>query len=71
MPVSKAKLKADAKYSRKTYDQISIFMRKDAELSREVLKAHAAARNESLNEFIKRSIEETMQRDKGRDKNEH
>ena len=64
MPVSEAKIKASAKYRYKTYDQTAIFMRKDAELSREVLKTHAASKNESLNEFIKRAIEETMQRDK-------
>ena len=66
MSVSKAQVDATARYSRKTYDQTVIFMRKDAELSREVLKAHAASKNESLNEFIKRAIEETIQCDKER-----
>lgn len=60
---SKAKIDANNRYTKKTYDRIQIIVRKDAALSTDDIRAHAAARGESMNAFILRAIEETMARD--------
>ena len=64
MPKTSAKAKADARYNKKTYERISLDIRYDAEINGSVIRAHAADRGESLNSFIKRAIEETIERDK-------
>jgi len=61
MPSSKAKIKANAKYTAKAYDKSLIYFQKGR---KEIIQAHATARGESLNAFINRAIEETMERDK-------
>ena len=63
MPKSAAKAKADAKFNKKTYERIAFEVRYDAEINGAAIRAHAAARGESVNGFIKRAIAETMQRD--------
>lgn len=61
MPVSKAQQKAVNKYMAANYDRINVTMPKG---KKDVIKAHAEARGESVNGFIGRAIDETMERDK-------
>ncbi len=60
MPASKAQQKAVSKYMKENYDVYQIRMKKG---QRDTIKAHAAARGESVNGFIGRAISETMERD--------
>ena len=60
MPASKAQQKAVTKYMRKNYDEVKVRMNKGRKA---VIQAHAEARGESVNGFIKRAIDETMERD--------
>lgn len=62
MPVSKAQQKAVSKYMKQNYDVYQIRMPKG---KKDVIKAHAEARGESVNAFIGRAIDETMERDNG------
>ena len=59
---SDAQRKAVAKYNATNYDKILLTVKKG---QREVIKAHAASMNESVNGFITRAIFETMARDGG------
>ena len=59
MPVSEAQRKAAAKYLEKL-DEIRIRMPKGR---KDIIQAHAAAQGESVNGFINRAIDETMERD--------
>ena len=61
MPVSKAQQRAQNKWIEKTYDRINLTVPKG---QKEVIKAHAEACGESVNGFIGRAIDETMERDK-------
>ncbi len=63
MAVSKAQQKAVAKYEAKKYDKTLIRMEK-GRLSK--VRAHAESRGESLNGFIVRAVDETMERDNER-----
>ena len=60
MPVSKAQQKAVNKYMSENYDRITV-----PKGQKEIIKAHAEAHSESVNGFINRAIEETMERDNG------
>lgn len=61
MPVSKAQQKAVHKYIQNNYDRIaSITVPKGRKAD---IQAHAAQRGESMNGFINRAIDETMERD--------
>lgn len=60
MAYSQAQNKATQKYSSKTYDQIKVLVKKG---QREIIKSHAEKQGESLNSFIKRAIDETIERD--------
>lgn len=51
---------AKNKYNAKTYDRIALQVKKGR---RDELKAHAEQQGESLNGFINRAIEETVERD--------
>ena len=62
MPVSKAQQRAVSKYMKENYDVYQIRMPKG---KKEVIKAHAESRGESVNGFVNRAIEETMERDGG------
>ena len=62
MPISRAQQKAVAKYVAANYDEIKIRVPKG---HRDTIKAHAQSRHESVNSFITRAIEETIQRDDG------
>ena len=60
MPISEAQKKALRKYKEKVYDRQEVTMPKG---KKAVIKAHAEAQGESVNAFINRAIDETMQRD--------
>lgn len=63
MAVSKAQIKATAKYEAKTYDKTLIRLPKGR---LDEIRAHIEPAGESLNGFIGRAISETMSRDDGR-----
>lgn len=60
MPASKAQQRAVAKYMKENYDEIKIRIVKG---EKDRIKAHAEQRSESINGFIKRAIDETIERD--------
>lgn len=62
MAVSKAQQKAVSKYMKENYDVYQIRMPKG---KKDVIKTHAETRGESVNGFIGRAIDETMERDSG------
>lgn len=62
MAVSKAQQKAVSKYMKENYDVYQIRMPKG---KKDVIKTHAETRGESVNAFIGRAIDETMERDNG------
>ena len=62
MPASKAQQRAVAKYMKENYDEIKIRIVKG---EKDRIKAHAEQRSESVNGFIKRAIDETIERDGG------
>ena len=47
-------------FNEKAYDRINLVVPKG---KKDVIKAHVAARGESVNAFINRAIEEAMERD--------
>ncbi len=53
-----AQIKND--YAKKAYDDVRLQVKKG---KKEIIKAHAEARGESLNGFVNRAIDETMERD--------
>lgn len=58
--VSKAQQTAVNKYVKNNYDRINVTFPKG---QREVLKNHASQHGESVNAFIIRAVNETMERD--------
>lgn len=62
MSVSEAQKKASVKYLEKL-DEVRIRMPKG---KKETIKAHAETKGESVNGFINRAIDETMEREKDR-----
>ncbi len=60
-PASKAQQRAVSKYMKENYDEIKVRVPKG---KKEVVSTHAEARGESVNGFINRAIDETMERDK-------
>lgn len=62
MAVSKAQQKATNRYIDKAYDRINLTVQKG---QKDIIKAHAETRGESVNGFINRSILETIERDNG------
>ena len=60
MAISESQRKAVAKYNAKAYDEIKIRVYKG---EKEKIKAHAEQNGESINGFVNRAIDETMQRD--------
>ena len=59
-PASKANQKAVAKYENKVYDKFLVRVHKGKKAE---LQAHADGRGESLNGFVNRAIDETVERD--------
>ena len=62
MPVSKAQQKAVNKYMSQNYDRINLTVPKG---QKEIIKTHAESRGESVNAFLNRAAQETMERDNG------
>lgn len=60
MAVSKAQQKAVAKYMSNNYDELKIRVPKG---KKDKIKAHAEKNRESLNGFVNRAIDETVERD--------
>jgi hypothetical protein len=56
----KSSTKAKNKYNAKAYDNLRIIVKKG---EKDVISQHAKTRNESINGFVNRAIEETIQRD--------
>ena len=59
--MGKSQTKATNKYINKNYDRINLVVEKG---KKESIKEHADAIGESVNGFINRAINETIQRDK-------
>ncbi len=55
-----ARRKASAKYLKETVEDVRIRVPKG---QKSVIKAHAEKQNESMNQFVTRAINETMERD--------
>ena len=53
--------RAKNKYNAKAYDRIALQVKKG---NKDIIKAHAENRGESINGFVNRAIDETMERDK-------
>ena len=60
-PISKAQMKATAKYMKENYDEFKVRMPKG---NKTQVQEHIASTGESMNAFISRAINETMGRDK-------
>lgn len=58
---SKAKIQANNRYTAKAYDRINLTVPKG---NKDKIKTYAESMGESVNGFINRAIEETMDRDK-------
>lgn len=64
---TQAQNKATQKYIKSNYDEIKLRLPKG---EKEIVKKHAAKYDESVNGFVKRAIDEAMERDKEKDDNE-
>ena len=62
LPASKAQQKAVSKYEKENYDKVLVRMEKG---KKGEIKQHATRTGESVNGFINRAIDETMERDDG------
>lgn len=60
MAQSKAHIKATIRYESKAYDKILVRVRKDGDLTRDMIALSAQAHGESMNEFILNSIRARM-----------
>ena len=60
-PKTKTNAQIKNDYARKAYDDVRLQVKKG---KKEIIKAHAEARGESVNGFINRAISEAMERDK-------
>ena len=60
MATTKAQQRAVSKYMKENYDVYQIRMPKGR---KDIIKAHAEGRGESVNGFINRAIEEAMERE--------
>lgn len=60
MPLSEARIRANRKYNEKAYDRVELKVQKGKKAD---LQAHAKTQGESLNGFVNRAIDETVDRD--------
>ena len=60
MAISDSQRKAVAKYNAANYDRIELRVDKGR---KDIIKAHAESKGESVNGFINRAIEEAMERE--------
>ena len=58
--ISKAQQRATAKYIKNTYDEIKIRVPKG---KKEIIRSHADKKRESINGFINRAVDETIERE--------
>ena len=65
--ISKTSATVKNRYNDRTYDNIRLTVRKDSDLSRDVLDNHVEKTGESLTGFIHRAMRETIQRDNDQD----
>ena len=63
MSISKAQKQASKKWNQEKIDSLHLRLKKGM---REVIQQHAAKQNESVNVFVARAIQETMERDEQR-----
>lgn len=56
----KPQTRAKNKYNSKAYDSLRIVVKKGR---KDIIKAHAELNGESINGFVSRAIDETMERD--------
>lgn len=61
MPVSKAQQKATFKYSKANYDDVRFRVPKG---EKQMIADHAQSCEESVNAFLRRAVQETIERDK-------
>ena len=61
MALTEVQKKANAKYIAKAYDRIELKVKKGR---KDLIKAHAESKGESINGFVNRAINETMEREK-------
>ena len=61
MALTEAQKKANAKYIAKAYDRIELKVKKGR---KDLIKANAESKGESINGFVNRAINETMEREK-------
>ena len=61
MALTEEQKKANAKYIAKAYDRIELKVKKGR---KDLIKAHAESKGESINGFVNRAIDETMEREK-------
>lgn len=64
MATTEAQKRANAKHDKRTYSKVRLVFRKDAEINGAVIRAHALAQGESVNNFFLRAISETIERDR-------
>lgn len=57
---TEARRRANEKYNAKTYEEIKVRVHKG---QKDIIKAHAESKGESINGFVNRAIDETIQRD--------
>ena len=60
MARSEAQTRADVKWHKKAYERIPFDVRRDAELSGDIIRAHAEMMGESLMEFLKGAVAEDI-----------
>lgn len=60
MATTKAQQRAVSKYMKENYDEIKVRVDKGR---KDIIKAHAESKGESVNAFINRAIEEAMERE--------
>ena len=63
MPKTPTQKAANARYMKKTYEQLIVNVRNDAEINGAVIREHAARHNESVNGFLTRAVTEAIERD--------
>lgn len=61
MPTSRAQIAAVNRYNQKNFDRFSLMLKKGR---KEQVKEHAESMGESMNQFVTRAIDETIERDK-------
>ena len=64
MAMSESRKKANRKYNAKIYEKFILSLNRNKGLNKSVMQNHIDVTGESLNGFIRRAIEETIEHDK-------